>query len=464
MEQGGGGGPRLYKGARSTTAPPRGLRQVRVRRAPPCAVAPPSAWPSWAAGSLALAGLRHPRGAAAMARWGRRAAEPGGDFHGALGLLLLLALCAPGAGSQALEWYSAVVTTEYVDPRTNRTVWSVSESGRFGDSSPRKSAHGLVGVPPASDPEGCAPNTPFERPTRGAAAWVALVARGGCTFKEKVLAAARSNASAVVLYNEERYGNLTAPMSHAGTGDIVVIMISYPKGREILELVQKGTAVKMTIDVGTRHMKELISGQSVVFVAIAFITMMIISLAWLIFYYIQRFLYTGSQFGSQSHRKETKKIIGQLSLHTVKLGEKGIDVDAENCAVCIENFKVKDVIRILPCKHIFHRICIDPWLLDHRTCPMCKLDVIKALGYWGGEHEDVRDMPTTEPPLDSVPSADLSITLQDDDRSEGSNLPSSSSTSETLSQCDASFKEDAGENTALLEIGRNDLQRGTPIS
>ena len=30
----------------------------------------------------------------------------------------------------------------------------------------------------------------------------------------------------------------------------------------------------------------------------------------------------------------------------------GIDVDAESCAVCIENFKGKDVIRILPCKYV----------------------------------------------------------------------------------------------------------------
>eukprot|EP00071_Canis_lupus_P022576 XP_013972935.2 E3 ubiquitin-protein ligase RNF149 [Canis lupus familiaris] len=245
------------------------------------------------------------------------------------------------------------------------------------------------------------------------------------------------------------------------TGNIVVIMVSYPKGREILDLVQKGIAVKMTIEVGTRHVQEFISGQSVVFVAIAFITMMIISLAWLIFYYIQRFLYTGSQFGSQSHRKEAKKIIGQLPLHTVKHGEKGIDVDAENCAVCIENFKVKDIIRILPCKHIFHRICIDPWLLDHRTCPMCKLDVIKALGYWG-ELEDVQETPAPESTPGSILAANLSITLQDD-RSEGSSLPSSS-TSDSAPQCDASFKEDASENTALLETGRSDLQRGGPIS
>ncbi|KAG8504897.1 E3 ubiquitin-protein ligase RNF149, partial [Galemys pyrenaicus] len=387
---------------------------------------------------------RQPSGVA-MAWWRRRPKADVGA-RGALALVVL-ALCAPGARGRALEWYSAVVTTEYVDRQTNRTVRSVSESGRFGDSSPKEFAQGLVGVPRGADLEGCASDTrfvvPAPAPGGGAAPWVALVARGGCTFKEKVLVAARRNASAVVLYNEERHGNLTGPMSHAGTGNIVVIMVSYPKGREILDLVQKGIPVTMTIVVGTRHMQEFISSQSVVFVAIAFITMMIISLAWLIFYYIQRFLYTGSQFGSQNHRKETKKVIGQLPLHTVKHGEKGIDVDVENCAVCIENFKVKDVIRILPCK-----ICIDPWLLDHRTCPMCKLDVIKALGYWL-ELEDGPEIPPPEPTPGSVLAANLNITVQEEDRSDVTSLPSSS-TNESVPQCDASFKEDASENTALL--------------
>lgn len=147
----------------------------------------------------------------------RRRPEARGWAREALALLALV-LCAPGARGRALEWYSAVVSTEYMDPQTNRTVWSVSESGRFGDSSPKEDAQGLVGVPrPAdSDPEGCAPDTRFLVPGRRAAPWVALVARGGCTFKDKVLVAARRNASAVVLYNEERHGNLTAPMSHAG--------------------------------------------------------------------------------------------------------------------------------------------------------------------------------------------------------------------------------------------------------
>ena len=76
-----------------------------------------------------------------------------------------------------------------------------------------------------------------------------------------------------------------------GAGNIVVIMVSYPEGKEILDLVQKEIEVKMTIGVGTHHV-QFISGQSVMFVAIAFITMVIISLAWLLLYYTQHFLYT----------------------------------------------------------------------------------------------------------------------------------------------------------------------------
>ncbi|KAM9585236.1 E3 ubiquitin-protein ligase RNF149 isoform 2-T2 [Trichechus inunguis] len=410
--------------------------------------------------------------------------------RGALAFLAL-ALCAPGTGGRALEWYSALVSTAYVDLQTNLTVRSVSESGRFGDNSPKEGAQGLLGAPRAPDghPEGCAPDTRFHVPApggQGAAPWVALVARGGCTFKDKVLVAARRNASAVVIYNEERYGNLTAPMSHAGTGNTVVIMISYPKGRELLDLVQRGIPVKMTIGIGTRHVQEFISSQSVVFVAIAFITMMIISLAWLIFYYIQRFLYTGSQFGNQSHRKEIKKIIGQLVLHTVNRGEKGIDVDAENCAVCIENFKAKDIVRILPCnEHLLEECHLTDCRWGHKghftsdstahSNALTPTISLRLIGHFTSDFsysqqrfdsykpEDVQETPAPESTSGSVSAANLSVAIQDEGRSDGSNLPSSS-TDESALQCSASFKDDAGENTALLEAGRSDPQRGGPVS
>ncbi|KAB1256747.1 E3 ubiquitin-protein ligase RNF149 [Camelus dromedarius] len=247
-------------------------------------------------------------------------------------------------------------------------------------------------------------------------------------------------------------------MSHAGTGNVVVIMISYLKGREILDLVREGIPVRVGVAVGTRHVQELISGQSVVFVAIAFISMMIISLAWLIFYYVQRFLYTGSRLGSQSQRKETKKVIGQLPVHTVKQGEKGIDVDAENCAVCIENFKVKDVIRILPCKAASGDTEANGQLVDTLSMrkepepavsvnpdASCSSPLCRSLG----ELEDAQEMPTPESPPGVVLAPELSLTLPDGDRSVGDNS-ASSPTSHAVLQGDATFKEDASENTVLL--------------
>lgn len=56
-------------------------------------------------------------------------------------------------------------------------------------------------------------------------------------------------------------------------------------------------------------------------------------------------------------------------------------IEAECCAVCIEPYKAADVVRLLPCRHEFHKICVDPWLLEHRTCPMCKMDILKHYGY-----------------------------------------------------------------------------------
>lgn len=37
------------------------------------------------------------------------------------------------------------------------------------------------------------------------------------------------------------------------------------------------------------------------------------------------------------------------------------------------------------CSHEFHKNCIDPWLIEQRTCPMCKLDVLQFYGYVVGD-------------------------------------------------------------------------------
>lgn len=42
-----------------------------------------------------------------------------------------------------------------------------------------------------------------------------------------------------------------------------------------------------------------------------------------------------------------------------------------SCPVCTEDFAECENVRILPCAHIYHQRCIDPWLLDFgSTCPL----------------------------------------------------------------------------------------------
>lgn len=50
--------------------------------------------------------------------------------------------------------------------------------------------------------------------------------------------------------------------------------------------------------------------------------------------------------------------------------------DDSSCPICFDNFEDGQILRVLPCKHRFHAICVDPWLLNSSThCPMCRVDL-----------------------------------------------------------------------------------------
>lgn len=58
----------------------------------------------------------------------------------------------------------------------------------------------------------------------------------------------------------------------------------------------------------------------------------------------------------------------------------GVDESREavhdDCSVCLQSFHDGDAVRNLnACGHVFHRACIDLWLLRCASCPLCKCEI-----------------------------------------------------------------------------------------
>lgn len=75
------------------------------------------------------------------------------------------------------------------------------------------------------------------------------------------------------------------------------------------------------------------------------------------------------QATSSSAAPETKP-----ELKKVDSNKKALE-DELTCTVCLEQVNGGELVRSLPCLHQFHATCIDPWLRQQGTCPVCKLKV-----------------------------------------------------------------------------------------
>eukprot|EP00038_Savillea_parva_P031223 m.83929 g.83929 ORF g.83929 m.83929 type:complete len:256 (-) comp9571_c0_seq1:356-1123(-) len=50
----------------------------------------------------------------------------------------------------------------------------------------------------------------------------------------------------------------------------------------------------------------------------------------------------------------------------------------EECPVCIDTIDATTAYRRLPCNHTFHASCIEPWLENQVTCPMCAISLVET--------------------------------------------------------------------------------------
>lgn len=49
-----------------------------------------------------------------------------------------------------------------------------------------------------------------------------------------------------------------------------------------------------------------------------------------------------------------------------------LPVEKNSCTICLNEFHRGEVLKTLPCLHIYHSDCINEWMQVSRTCPICK--------------------------------------------------------------------------------------------
>ncbi|GAB2287109.1 hypothetical protein Dimus_021494 [Dionaea muscipula] len=62
------------------------------------------------------------------------------------------------------------------------------------------------------------------------------------------------------------------------------------------------------------------------------------------------------------------------AMPTIKITQAHLRTDS-HCPVCKDRFELATEARRMPCNHIYHSDCIIPWLVQHNSCPVCRLEL-----------------------------------------------------------------------------------------
>jgi len=84
---------------------------------------------------------------------------------------------------------------------------------------------------------------------------------------------------------------------------------------------------------------------------------------------------SGVELPSEEIEVNVVDSISEKRLVDLEAGKQTNMVDPEEeltCSVCLEQVLDGEMVRTLPCLHQFHSACIDQWLRQQGTCPVCK--------------------------------------------------------------------------------------------
>ncbi|KAJ8907174.1 hypothetical protein NDN08_003656 [Rhodosorus marinus] len=207
---------------------------------------------------------------------------------------------------------------------------------------------------------------------------IAVIARGSCDFGTKVLNMQESGALGAVIVNCKKDGDRLWNMKLNGSMSeldvkIPSVMITYTEWRKIAACRTKALTVSFTeegeanfdIDYG----KDVLTWAMMRGMAL----WILLQCGFNVVRYKRRNRNLNARYDAIS--KLGSFIFGDSSAPSSSGQQVQSASDSDEplcCAICLDDFESGQTARQLACNHVYHKDCIDPWLLQSSSCPICK--------------------------------------------------------------------------------------------
>ncbi|CAG5136038.1 unnamed protein product [Candidula unifasciata] len=288
----------------------------------------------------------------------------------------------------ALLWVTGVDGDVFVkDLHTNHTIGKYPDlQASFGVDFPPDGLEGWL-VYANGDHKACKPVQPPPKNSTWCADFncnfILLIARGGdCEFSDKVLNAEQHNYAAVIVHNYVHSEDVIS-MGGGVNGSLVHIpatFVGYSSGMELWGYNYTHQRYIITIMEEDEELRLFLWPFAVV-IGVCFLIFMVFMLVKLL-----------REQASKKVNRLSKKHLNKIPVRKFKKGDY-----YDTCAICLDEYEEGEKIRVLPCDHVYHMKCIDPWLTKNKkTCPVCKRRVIPDRGADSESESEAENSPGSE--------------------------------------------------------------------
>lgn len=224
--------------------------------------------------------------------------------------------------------------------------------------------NGIEGVLVAANPLNACSNISRPPDMNGSLNWFVLMSGSACTFETKVLNAKLAGYSLGIIYS---YRGRVPTSSNLGRhrfySDMPAVVVKTEHGIRLKDNYLFDNDLRYRLVVFPNNSFSIMTFL-LLFSIVAGLFLVIMLAFTVIRFFQQSNVVTNGRLTSQHLR--------QLQTTTFQKGDL-----YETCAICLEDYKDQDKLRILPCSHGYHMKCIDPWLINNRCiCPVCKRKVL----------------------------------------------------------------------------------------